>query len=96
MFKLFDPGPGAPGGPRKVPPLGYPEAPGPKTNQSKKTRNLKELTEQRRQGPGKLLWIRPEIFDFEPELGLCGRSGLMATDVAAFWKLLNKTKTYKY
>ncbi len=53
---FFDPGLGASEGPRKVP-LGYPWAfpgppeasrrsPGPKTNQSKKPRNLKELTEQ--------------------------------------------------
>ncbi len=51
VFRFSDPGPGASGGPRKVP-LGYlwafpgpPEAsrkpPGPKTNQSKNPRNLK-------------------------------------------------------
>ncbi len=53
---IFYPGPGASGGPRKVP-LGHPWAfpgppeasrrpPGPKTNQSKKPRYLKELTER--------------------------------------------------
>ncbi len=56
VFRFFDPGPGASGGPRKVS-LGYPWAfpgppeasrrpPGPKTDQSKKPRNLKELTER--------------------------------------------------
>ncbi len=50
VFRLFDPGPGPSGGPRKVP-LGYPWAfprhpeasrrpPGPKTNQSQKPRNV--------------------------------------------------------
>ncbi len=55
-FRFFDAGPGASEGPRKVP-LGYPLAfpgdpgasrrpPGPKTKQTKKPRNLNELTEQ--------------------------------------------------
>ncbi len=52
----MDPAPGGSGGPREAP-LGYPWAfpgppgafrrpPGPKTNESKKLRNVKELTEQ--------------------------------------------------
>ncbi len=56
VFRFFEPAPGGSGGPREAP-LSYPWAflgpsgasrrpPGPKTNQSEKTRNLKELTEQ--------------------------------------------------
>ena len=63
VFRFFDPGPGASGGPWKAP-LGYPwvfpgppgasrRPPGPKTKQSKKPRNLKELTEQWRSGGAK-------------------------------------------
>ena len=53
---FFDPGPGGSGAPREVPegpPWAFPvppgasrRPPGPKTNQSKKPRNLKELTER--------------------------------------------------
>ena len=55
VFRFFDPGPGGSGGPREAPqspPWAFPgppgasrRPPGPKTNQSKKPRNLKELTE---------------------------------------------------
>ena len=52
VFRFFDPGPGVrrPLGSSPVLSVGLPGAsgglPGPKTNQSKKHRNLKELTEQ--------------------------------------------------
>ena len=66
-------------------PLGYPWAfgppgasrrlPGPKTNQSKKPKNLKELTERWSklgciEKTPEILRIRPGIFDFEADLGL--------------------------
>ncbi len=56
VFRFFDPGPGGSGGPREAPqshPWAFPgppgasrRPPGPKTNPSKKPKNLKELTEQ--------------------------------------------------
>ena len=56
VYRFFDPGLGGSGGPREAPlgyPWAFPEPPGasrrptgPKTNQSKKPRNLKGLTER--------------------------------------------------
>ncbi len=45
-FRLFDPGPGSSGGPREgpdSPPWAFPRPPGPRTNQSRHLRHVKEL-----------------------------------------------------
>ena len=87
-FRFFDPGPAVSGGPQKVP-LGYPWAfpgpperpPGPKTNQSKKHRNLKEMIEQ---------WSPPKQTVkplYESSRTYPYPRGLAGPDIVDFWGL---------